>query len=309
MVPRLLARSRCLRGTALRPWLLLCGLLFGQPLLAAEIILSSAEDNPAIRAFTADLAARRPQDQVSFRPLEQLPSPTVLPNGTRLIIFGNQALEWRLGSDQGPPTLVLRIAKVYAHKRLGTTRPPRLSLLWSDPAPQRQLRLVRALMPGVKRVGVLYDEHSAFLVDELQRAASALGLQIVSREWPDRRDNRPLLDLLQHSDLLLGLNDDDLFNPHTAKNLLLTSYSQQRAIIGPNANFVRAGSLASVYSDQVDWLASLELWLDRPTAEWPRSAYPAHFKVLGNRQVARALALELADDATLTQRVAEGDIP
>lgn len=308
-MPGLFARIRCPLGTALRPWLLLCGLLFGQPLLAAEIILSSAEDNSAIRAFTADLAARRPQDQVSFRPLAQLPTPSALPDGTRLIIFGDEALEWRLGSDQGPPTLVLRIAKVYAQKRLGDTRPPRLSLLWSDPSPQRQLSLVRALMPQAKRIGVLYDEHSAFLLDELQRAASALDLQVVSREWPDRRDNRPLLDLLQHSDLLFGLNDDDLFNPQTAKNLLLTSYGQQRAIIGPNASFVRAGSLASVYSDQIDWLASLELWLDRPTSEWPRSAYPAHFKVLGNRQVARALALELADDATLTQRVAEGDLP
>jgi hypothetical protein len=308
-MPGLFARIRGPLGTALRPWLLLCGLLFGQPLVAAEIILSSAEDNSAIRTFTADLAVRRPQDQVSFRPLAQLPSPTALPNGTRLIIFGDEALEWRLSSDKGPPTLVLRIAKVYAQKRLGNTRPPRLSLLWSDPSPQRQLSLVRALMPQAKRIGVLYDEHSAFLLDELQRAASALDLQIVSREWPDRRDNRPLLDLLQHSDLLFGLNDDDLFNPQTAKNLLLTSYGQQRAIIGPNASFVRAGSLASVYSDQVDWLSSLELWLDRPTAEWPRSAYPAHFKVLGNRQVARALALELADDATLTQRVAEGDLP
>lgn len=306
---RQLTRMRNPRGTAICRWLLLCCLLALQPTLAAEIMLSSAEDNPAIRAFTAELAARRPHDQVSFRPLAQLAAPNAIPASTRLIIFGDEALEWRLGSDKGPPTLVLRIAKVHAKKRLGDTRPPRLTLLWSDPSPQRQLRLVRALMPQAKHIGVLYDEHSAFLLDELQRAASAQGLQIVSREWPDRRDNRPLLDVLQRSDLLFGLNDDDLFNPQTAKNLLLTSYSQQRAIIGPNASFVRAGSLASVYSDQVDWLVSLERWLDRPPADWPRSAYPTHFKVLGNRQVARALAIELADDATLTQEVVEGDIP
>lgn len=306
---RQLTRTGYPRGTAMRHWLLLCCLLALQPALAAEIILSSAEDNPAIRAFTADLAARRPHDQVSFRPLAQLTAPGAIPASTRMIIFGDEALEWRLSSDKGPPTLVLRIAKVYAQKRLGNTRPPRLTLLWSDPSPQRQLRLVRALMPQAKRIGVLYDSHSAFLLEELQRAASLQDMQIVSREWPDKHDNRQLLELLQHSDLLLGLNDDDLFNPQTAKNLLLTSYGQQRAVVGPNANFVRAGSLASVYSDQADWLASLERWLDRPPAEWPRSAYPAYFKVLGNRQVARALAIELADDTTLTQQVAAGDIP
>ena len=306
---RQLTRTRNPWGTAIGHWLLLCCLLALQPTLAAEIILSSAEDNPAIRTFTADLAARRPHDQVSFRPLAELAAANALPASSRLIIFGDEALEWRLSSDKGPPTLVLRIAKVQAQKRLGNARPPYLTLLWSDPSPRRQLRLVRTLMPQVKHIGVLYDAHSAFLLDELQHAANSQGLRIVSREWPDRRDNRPLLDVLQRSDLLFGLNDDDLFNPQTAKNLLLTSYSQQRAIIGPNANFVRAGSLASVYSDQVDWLASLEHWLDRPPAGWPRSAYPAHFKVLGNRQVARALAIELADDATLTQRVVEGDIP
>jgi hypothetical protein len=302
-------RTKCPWSTAIRRALLLCCLLAMQPALTAEIMLSSAEDNPAIRAFTAELAARRPGDRVSFRPLDQLGAPAAISASTRLIIFGNEALEWRLSSNKGPPTLVLRIARIHAQKRLGNTRPPRLTLLWSDPSPHRQLRLVRALMPQVKRVGVLYDGHSAFLLEELEGAASELDLDVVSREWLDTRDNRPLLDVLHHSDLLFGLNDDDLFNPQTAKNLLLTSYSQQRAIIGPTASFVRAGSLASIYSDQVDWLRSLEHWLDRPPADWPRSAYPAYFKVLGNRQVARALAIELADDATLAQQVAEGDAP
>ena len=303
-----LSASRRWPGRAIGLWLL-CAVSILQPALAAEVILSSAEDNPSIRAFASDLARRRPQDQVSFRALAQMPTAETIPASTRLIIYGEQALDWRTRSDKGPPTLVLRIAKVQAQQRFGKRRHPGLSLLWSDPSPARQLRLVRLLMPQAKRIGVLHDEHSAFLIEELQRIAPDLGLQIVAREWPDRLDNRPLLDLLQHSDLLLGLNDDDLFNSHTAKNLLLTSYSRQRAMIGPSSSFVRAGSLASVYSDQPDWLASLDIWLDRPPASWPRSAYATYFKVIGNRQVARALGIELADDATLAQQVAEGDIP
>ena len=70
-----------------------------------------------------------------------------------------------------------------------------------------------------------------------------------------------------------------------------------------------AGSLASSYSDQDDWLNSLDLLLDQPVQSWPSAAYPRHFKVLGNHQVARALAIEMADDATLTQQVAEGETP
>lgn len=296
-------------GPWIRHWLLLCCLLGSLPLPAAEIILGSAEDSPALRAFSAALAQRRPQDRVQFRPLGQLPSPADIPADTRLILLGPQALDWRLSATQGPPTLVLRVSQMHARERLGASRPADLSLLWSEPAPARQLRLARLLLPQAKRIGVLYDAHSEFLLDELRQAAAPLGLEIVGQAWPDSRDNRPVLALLRRSDLLLGVNDADLYNPRTAKNLLLTSYAQQRALIGPGAGFVRAGSLASSYSDQADWLASLDQLLDQPPARWPSSAYPTHFKVLGNRQVARALAIELVDDASLARQVAEGETP
>ncbi|MDO9624524.1 MAG: ABC transporter substrate-binding protein [Pseudomonas sp.] len=297
------------RSSWMRHWLLFCFVLCSTPLHAAEILLSGADDNPAIRAFSAALAERRPHDRVQFQPLAQLPSPEHIPADTRLILLDLQALDWRLSTPAGPPTLMLRITRVHAQERLGNRRPAQLSLLWSDPAPARQLRLIRLLMPQAQRIGVLYDQHSQFLLDELRHAAAPLALEIVAQAWPDSRDNRPLLALLQHSDLLYGVSDDDLFNPRTAKNLLLTSYAQQRAMIGPSASFVRAGSLASVYSDQQDWLDSLNQLLDQPPQSWPRSAYPAYFKVLGNRQVARALAIELADDASLTQQVAAGENP
>lgn len=303
------SRTSRLPAPRIRHWLLLCCALCSLPLAAAEIILGSAEDSPQLRAFSAALAQRRPQDQVRFRSLEQLPSPADLPADTRLILLGQRALDWRLSTEQGPPTLVLRVSQIQARERLGSRRPTSLSLLWSEPAPARQLRLVRAVLPQAQRIGVLHDEHSEFLLDELRQAAEPLNLQIVAQAWPDSGDNRPLLALLQRSDVLLGLNDSDLYNPQTAKNLLLTSYAQQRALIGPGAGFVRAGSLASSYSDQADWLASLDQLLDQPPQRWPSSAYPAHFKVLGNRQVARALAVELADDATLARQVAEGETP
>lgn len=293
----------------MRHWLLLCCLLCSTPLRAADVILSGAEDSPAIRAFSAALAERRPQDRVQFQPLAQLPPPTSLAADTRLILLGPEALDWRLTNAGGPPTLVLRVSRVEAQARLGNTRPLDLSLLWSDPDPVRQLRLAQLLLPQALRVGVLYDSHSEFLLDELHQAAAPLGLQIIARAWPDIRDNRPLLALLRDSDLLLGLSDVDLYNPLTAKNLLLTSYAQQRALIGPSASFVRAGSLASSYSDQTDWLASLDRLLDQPPHSWPRSAYPSYFKVLGNPQVARALAIDLADDHTLTRHLAEGETP
>ncbi|CAG8870985.1 hypothetical protein PS627_04230 [Pseudomonas fluorescens] len=294
-MPRLL---RCL--------LLVCLWPLGS-LSASEIVLVGAEDQPGIRSFVAALDARRPQDNVRFMPVQKLPPPNQLKGDIRLILLDGAALDWRLGQDDGPPALAMRVSRVQAQQRLGKSRPAHVSLLWSDPPLDRQLRLTRYLLPQARRVGVLYGEHSRFLLDELRRAARLLGLEIIAQDWPELRDSRPLQHLLGNSDVLLGVDDPDLYNAQTAKNLLLSSYARQMPLIGPNAGFVRAGALASTYSGQQDWLAVLDSLLDQPPAQWPRSLYPEHFGVSGNQQVARALGLEPIDEQAAALALAEGD--
>ncbi len=276
-------------------------------LAAGEIILAGAQDSDGVREFVEALGTRRPGDTVRFMPLSQLPAPSQLKTGTRLILLDPQALDWRLRETAGPPSLVLRISRVQAQQRLGDLRPAHLSLLWSDPPLERQLRLIRYLLPQARRVGVLYSETSRFLLDELRQAADPLGLEVDAQPWPDPRDNRPLQILLKNSDVLLGLDDPQLYNPKTAKNLLLSSYARQMALIGPNAGFVKAGALASTLSDQDDWLAVLDEMLDQPADKWPRSRYPEHFSVAGNPQVARALGIEVIDPRAATQAVSAGE--
>lgn len=274
---------------------------------AAEILLTGAHDSPGVQSFTLALKALRPEDSVRFTPLASLPAPDKLPAGTRLILLDLPSLDWRLQAVQGPATLVLRISRQQALDRLGETTPAHLSLLWSDPPVARQLRLIRTVLPQVRRVGVLFDRHSEFLLREIRQAAAPLGLEIVTERWDDTSDSRPLQALLGQSDVLLGLDDPDLYNPKTVKNLLLSSYARQRALIGPSAAFVKAGSLASTYSDQEDWLAILDELLDRPASSWPRTLYPSRFKVLSNQQVARSLGIEPIDTETVAVRLAEGE--
>jgi hypothetical protein len=287
--------------------LVFSGLLCSLPVRAADILLTGAEESPGVQSFTQALSELRPTDRVHFQPLASLPAPGQLPAGTRLVLLDLPSLDWRLQDTQGPPTLVLRISRLQAHQRLGNDQPPHLSLLWSDPPLDRQLRLTRLLLPQARRVGVLFDTHSEFLLKELHQAAQPLGLEIVTERWDNTNDSRPLQTLLKNSDVLLGLDDSDLYNPKTVKNLLLSSYAQQLALIGPNAAFVKAGSLASTYSDQSDWLGILDELLDRPSSTWPRTLYPQHFKVLSNPQVARSLGIEPMNEASVATQLAEGE--
>lgn len=274
---------------------------------AADILLTGAEDGPGVQSFTQALKALRPEDEVRFTPLASLPTPDKLPANVRLVLLDLPSLDWRLQDTRGPATLVLRISRQQARERLGEATPEHLSLLWSDPPVARQLRLIRTILPQVRRVGVLYDRHSEFLLKDIRQAAAPLALEIVAERWDDTSDSRPLQNLLGQSDVLLGLDDPDLYNPKTVKNLLLSSYARQRALIGPSAAFVKAGSLASSYSDQEDWLAILDELLDRPATSWPRTLYPARFKVLGNRQVARSLGIEPIEAESVAAMLAEGE--
>jgi hypothetical protein len=287
--------------------LVLSGWLNSLTAHAADILLTGVEDSPGVQSFAQALRALRPGDSVRFEPLADLPAPGRLPGDLRLILLDLPSLDWRLQDSRGPATLVLRISRLQAQQHLGETLPPRLSMLWSDPPPGRQLRLTRILLPQVKRVGVLYDSHSEFLLKELRQAARTLGLEVVTERWDNTHDSRPLQTLLKNSDVLLGLDDPDLYNPKTAKNLLLSSYARQMALIGPNAGFVKAGSLASTYSDQSDWLAILDDLLDQPPATWPRTHYPPRFKVASNAQVARSLGIEPIKEASVAALLAEGE--
>jgi hypothetical protein len=287
--------------------LVFAGVLSSLPARAADILLIGAEDNPAVQSFAQALREMRLDDSVRFQPLTNLPAPNKLPDSTRLILLDLPSLDWRLQEAQGPATLVLRISRLQARQRLGTVRPSRLTLLWSDQPLDRQLRLTQILLPQAKRVGVLYDDHSEFILKELGQAALSLGLEVITERWDNTNDSRPLQTLLKNSDVLLGLDDPDLYNPKTAKNLLLSSYARQMALIGPNPGFVKAGSLASTYSDQSDWLEILNDLLDRPPATWPRAHYPQHFKVLSNPQVARSLGIEQMPDAFVATQLAAGE--
>ena len=136
-------------GRLLAGLCLVAGCLLGAlPTQAADILLTGAEDNPGVQSFVRALSDMRPADSVRFQPLASLPSPGKLPAATRLILLDLPSLDWRQQEAQGPATLVLRISRLQAQQRFGVNVPPHLSLLWSDPPLDRQLRLTRLILPA-----------------------------------------------------------------------------------------------------------------------------------------------------------------
>ena len=278
-------------------------MLWVTPARALEITVAAHDSGPAMQAFVDKLAAARPRDQVRFVAAADLPHPAQMKRDSRLILIGPQLLDWRQRTVEGPPTLVLQVSRVQARTLLDKRQPPGITLLWSDPPLARQLNLIRELLPHAQRIGVLYGNDSGFLINELRQAAARHDLQISAQFWPNSNDTRPLNRLLDYSDVLLGLDDAQMFNSSTIKTLLLSSYGRRVPLIGPTAAFVRAGSLASSYSGQDEWLNSLDQLLDRDPQHWPASAYPEFFQIMSNSQVGRSLGIALDDEGALVRRL------
>ena len=94
--------------------LLFCCLWGAFPAWAAQVLLTGAVFGAGVQAFAQALAQQRPQDDVRFELLANLPAPGQLPAGTRLILLDPASLEWRQQEAQGPATLVLRIGRIQA---------------------------------------------------------------------------------------------------------------------------------------------------------------------------------------------------
>lgn len=281
-----------------------CLLYTANTLAATQILLSAEQDSSTVRNFTETLAHALPEFEIRYIPRAQLTARAQFPADTRLILLGTELLDWRLTlTEPGPATLILQVSRVQAYHRLANRQPPHITFLWSDPPLQRQIALLKTMLPGLNNVGVLYGNHSTFLLAEIEQALKAEKLTMLKYYWPDSYDARSLNKLLEHTDVLLGIDDSHIYNPSTIKGILLSSYARKQTLIGPTAAFIKAGSLASTYSNQDDWIRTLSSLLKTPAANWPSSQYPNHYRVMINQQVARSLGIQRNTPAHINQQL------
>ncbi|MCJ8167772.1 ABC transporter substrate-binding protein [Atopomonas sediminilitoris] len=290
---------------------LLLSSLLCSSLSAQTLYVISEQDSPAVQDFVRALAAKRPHDAVKLAILNALTQPNAeLPPSTdsQSILLGRKSLAWHLAQQPQQPALAMLISRQEASSVL-QEQPPQLTLLWREAPAMRQLRLGQLLMPRSNRVGLLYHQDNHAMVKALTQQANTIDLKLSSRAWNGQFPSSEVQRVLDDSQWLLALDDPRLFNAQTIKPLLLGAYRQQRVLIGPQAGYVQAGSLASTYSDQADWLQQLDELLNLAADQRPRSAYARYFKVAINPQVARSLGISNADPDTLANQLRQGESP
>jgi len=179
------------------------------------------------------------------------------------------------------------------------------SAVYFDQPWSRQMALIRHALPG-RRVGILLGKDSLELSASVLAAAKAAGLSASIEVANDEADLLPALKLLlARSDALLAVPDASIYNRSNIASILLTSYRAKVPLFGFSPSYVKAGALASVFSEPAQIAQQVvEIIQNLPaSAGLPAPQSPRYFSVRINSQVQLSLELTMESEAQLLQRL------
>lgn len=286
--------------------LLLC--LAALPLLASpafafdRITVLTSGSSPAgdefVHALRAELGERGKR-QLSVR---RMGDAGAIDKDALVIAVGVQALQHAVRLQQGTAILGALIPQP-AFERIRASSPHvNLSAILLDQPAERQIHLLRHLLPQVDSVGILLGPSSERNAESLVRVARDHRLKPVVSTIQAENELLPALKpLLENTGALLAVPDPVVHQPGTAQTLLLTSYRYKKPVIGYSQAYVTAGALAAVYSSPTDIARQAAETVRTHGLQLPPPQPPRYFSIGVNRQVARSLGLDLPDDATLME--------
>jgi hypothetical protein len=288
-------------------WFLLAILIVADPAgaaaPAARIDIVIATDNSNLRDLSGKIQAtlqRQGNLTIAIRTrAEAEASPTP---GALLISVGDALLPWLDTARAKYPAAIAFY--INSAQFRSAPRPAQVAALYRDQPLTRQLRLAKQLFPRLQHVAILQGEQPLPISRQQLQSNTSLDIAVVGisekTEWA-----KSLSQLLTENDILLGLDDPQMYNSDTIHSILLTAYRHGKVLIGPGKPFVNAGGLASCYTDIDQYLQQLgdmvRIYLQ--TEKLPESQYPKNYNVIINQQVASSLGLTLPDETSITKRL------
>jgi putative tryptophan/tyrosine transport system substrate-binding protein len=203
--------------------------------------------------------------------------------------------------------LVPRAAFESISKRVSVKQRTLGAVLLDQPI-ARQLALLRLALPNSRQLGVLLGPESASLGSRLSAQAAEHGFRVVSAQVADGGGLFGALQrVLSDADVLLAVPDATIYNTGTLQNILRTTFHNRVPVMSFSPAYVRAGALLAVYSTpaQIGQQTARTVNAFIAGRPLPATQSPRDFEVTVNRNVARALSLQIPDDSVLAERLRE----
>jgi putative ABC transport system substrate-binding protein len=116
-----------------------------------------------------------------------------------------------------------------------------------------QLDKFRLIVPGMRRLGVIYTRDSEPMVKEARKVCQEMGLELLATGISSEREIPQVIETLgEKVDGLWAVADTLIFTPQSTQYLLLYSLRNGIPIEGPFTSFVKAGALFTLAWDDKD---------------------------------------------------------
>jgi len=264
---------------------------------AAEHALQQLQPAPTVNVLSvAAVSATKSRNNLS---------PDSLSRDNLLLLIGEDLLDWSISKDNPYTTTLYFYTSSSSYSVLNNRAPN--SALFRDQPISRQWQLARLLLPNLHRALVihstpLYPDAALKAAETNTENSATLDIKrvTISDDWAK------LLSLwMTDHDVLIGIDDKNLYTRDTIRSVLLTTYRHGKVLIGPSRGFVAAGSLASTYTSPEQYLQQLQqmvrVWSEMRVL--PKPQFPRAYQISVNRQVANSLDLSLPDDEILLKQL------
>jgi ABC-type uncharacterized transport system substrate-binding protein len=169
-----------------------------------------------------------------------------------------------------------------------------MTAIYAEPAPADQLRLISLLYKRPVRVAAIVSHETGFLKPVLDAAAA-----VEVEDYSDGDDINFALNRVGQAQVLLAMPDRTVYSAENFRNILLSTYRHNQAVIGFSADMVRAGALATTYSNIEHINAQVaDMATDFVnTGELAPPQFPRYFRTAINEGLARSLQVSVTEEA------------
>jgi putative ABC transport system substrate-binding protein len=182
----------------------------------------------------------------------------------------------------------------------GLNAPNMVGILLEVPI-DRQFKEMRSILPGLKRIGVLYDpEKTGDFVDDARRIGKAFGLDLIARPVRSEKEvPAGLRTLIPQIDALWLIPDSTVLTEESISFLLTTTLDANVPVIGFSSELVRSGALVGLsvnYEDVGRQAAVLARKILGSQIKAPASFPPEKLRLALNLKTGKFLGVQIPPD-------------
>lgn len=229
------------------------------------------------------------------------------------LAVGPEALRYLATSNTNGPIISTFTSHKVFHAVLDKAqgRAGAISAVYADPSPAQQFQLIGLIHRRPIKVGVILSSDNEHIESVLRRSVTTGQAEVTYERLAPGEDINRVLTRLADVQAILATPDSSVYNAETIRTILISTYRRNQAVIGFSAAIVKAGALASTFSEIDDTVAQIDEMVSEyeTSGRLPEPQFPKFFEVIVNEDVARSLNIVISEEVPKFSRKPGGKQP